>query len=226
MLTSLGGTVYEDLDLKKMLLQGNRVNYDPDKSSLTIGDTVFVNESPLNRQFLQKTNVEGTSHIKLFNVPRQFFGTFIITTSAALVSNACYIVMVYKGYNSIPTYIVKELYRGYRWDFVTFKSTKPVVDGDNSLVISTPSNTIVSRVYVADYLDAYYNFGDLEFMDDGTWGSLPNTVEISKYTTLNTTTTKDRPTYADTGVQYFDTTLNKPIWWTGSKWVDSTGADA
>lgn len=24
---------------------------------------------------------------------------------------------------------------------------------------------------------------------------------------------------------YFDTTLNKPIWWTGSKWVDSTGAD-
>lgn len=27
------------------------------------------------------------------------------------------------------------------------------------------------------------------------------------------------------GFQYFDTTLNKPIWWTGSKWVDSTGAD-
>ena len=25
--------------------------------------------------------------------------------------------------------------------------------------------------------------------------------------------------------QYFDTTLNKPIWWTGSQWVDATGAD-
>lgn len=27
------------------------------------------------------------------------------------------------------------------------------------------------------------------------------------------------------GFQYFDTTLNKPIWWTGTKWVDSTGSD-
>ena len=26
--------------------------------------------------------------------------------------------------------------------------------------------------------------------------------------------------------QYFDTTLNKPIWWTGTKWVDSMGIDA
>lgn len=25
--------------------------------------------------------------------------------------------------------------------------------------------------------------------------------------------------------QYFDTTLNKPIWWTGTKWVDATGAE-
>ena len=25
------------------------------------------------------------------------------------------------------------------------------------------------------------------------------------------------------GFQYFDTTLNKPIWWTGSHWVDATG---
>ena len=27
------------------------------------------------------------------------------------------------------------------------------------------------------------------------------------------------------GFQFFDTTLNKPIWWTGTKWVDATGAD-
>lgn len=29
----------------------------------------------------------------------------------------------------------------------------------------------------------------------------------------------------DTNFQFFDTNLNKPIWWTGSKWVDATGAD-
>lgn len=36
-----------------------------------------------------------------------------------------------------------------------------------------------------------------------------------------------RPNSSDIiiGFQYFDTTLNKPIYWSGSKWVDATGAD-
>lgn len=29
----------------------------------------------------------------------------------------------------------------------------------------------------------------------------------------------------DIGFIYFDITLDKPIYWNGSKWVDSTGAD-
>jgi hypothetical protein len=42
-------------------------------------------------------------------------------------------------------------------------------------------------------------------------------------------TTANRPTLgtADVGYQYFDTTLDadgKPIWWTGTAWVDATGA--
>lgn len=32
-----------------------------------------------------------------------------------------------------------------------------------------------------------------------------------------------RPTKVEKGYCYFDTTLNKPIWWNGSNWVDSTG---
>ena len=35
--------------------------------------------------------------------------------------------------------------------------------------------------------------------------------------------TKNRPTDIDAGFQYFDTTLNKPIWWNGNQWVDATG---
>lgn len=37
--------------------------------------------------------------------------------------------------------------------------------------------------------------------------------------------TEERPTNINIGTQYFDTTLNKPIWYTGSKWVDATGAE-
>jgi peptidoglycan/xylan/chitin deacetylase (PgdA/CDA1 family) len=36
-------------------------------------------------------------------------------------------------------------------------------------------------------------------------------------------TTANRPTYVDIGYNYFDTTLNKPIWYNGTNWVDSTG---
>ena len=37
--------------------------------------------------------------------------------------------------------------------------------------------------------------------------------------------TNKRPTNIQSGFFYFDSTLNKPIWWTGTKWVDATGAD-
>ena len=40
--------------------------------------------------------------------------------------------------------------------------------------------------------------------------------------------TKNRPTIlkdTDAGYTYYDTDINKPIYWTGSKWVDATGAD-
>lgn len=45
--------------------------------------------------------------------------------------------------------------------------------------------------------------------------------------TINRGSSTERPSLfgSDYGFQYFDTTLNKPIWWTGSKWVDATGAE-
>lgn len=36
--------------------------------------------------------------------------------------------------------------------------------------------------------------------------------------------TSNRPTNVLVGFQYFDTTLNKPIFYDGSKWIDTTGA--
>lgn len=37
-------------------------------------------------------------------------------------------------------------------------------------------------------------------------------------------TTSNRPTNVLVGFQYFDTTINKPIFWDVSKWIDATGA--
>jgi len=33
-----------------------------------------------------------------------------------------------------------------------------------------------------------------------------------------------RPSDAQTGQRYYDTTLSKPVWWSGSAWKDATGA--
>lgn len=38
--------------------------------------------------------------------------------------------------------------------------------------------------------------------------------------------TIDRPDGVAVGTVYFDTTLGKPVWWTGSNWVDATGKPA
>jgi hypothetical protein len=43
--------------------------------------------------------------------------------------------------------------------------------------------------------------------------------------TLPSGKTDDRPDPSFIGQNYFDTTLSKPIWWNGSKWVDSMGTE-
>lgn len=43
-------------------------------------------------------------------------------------------------------------------------------------------------------------------------------------TWFDSRTTSNRPTNVLVGFQYFDTTINKPIFWDGSKWIDATGA--
>lgn len=45
-----------------------------------------------------------------------------------------------------------------------------------------------------------------------------------EYRNIGNTTDRPQLTENDKGFYYFDTTINKPIWWTGTKWVDATGA--
>lgn len=45
------------------------------------------------------------------------------------------------------------------------------------------------------------------------------------YNIRNIGNTENRPTNPTIGFQYFDTTLNKPVWWNDTKWIDSNGND-
>lgn len=54
-----------------------------------------------------------------------------------------------------------------------------------------------------------------------------NTIDICPIPVPSFGATGDRPTYdTASSIPYFDTTLGKPVWFNGKKWVDATGADA
>ena len=67
----------------------------------------------------------------------------------------------------------------------------------------------------------YYNETSkmLEVYDGNNWKTTDGyTLPIIGYTA-------NRPTNAIIGQPFFDRSLNKPIWWTGTKWVNATGED-
>lgn len=56
----------------------------------------------------------------------------------------------------------------------------------------------------------------------GEWVNMDGTVIFKRKGTSS-----ERPiikSNIDDNIQFFDTTLNKPIWWNGTNWVDATGA--
>lgn len=65
------------------------------------------------------------------------------------------------------------------------------------------------------------DYNDLENKPD-----IPTIPTVLDYLNNMRGATENRPTFDEvnaTGFQYFDTTLDKPIWWNGTEWVDATG---
>ncbi len=58
---------------------------------------------------------------------------------------------------------------------------------------------------------------------DGNKANYTQIANDSNVLHLSTGNTASRPTGISMGYQYFDTSLNKPIWYTGNNWVDATG---
>jgi len=76
--------------------------------------------------------------------------------------------------------------------------------------------------------DVSFNYQLYETLDGKVYRRNINNADNSWYgwtmPNINAGTTANRPTVSTVGFQYFDTTLQKPIWWGGSAWKDATGA--
>ena len=83
------------------------------------------------------------------------------------------------------------------------------------------NSAVLETINPATYRDTIFVFEDkIGAYKIATSGELAG----AKYRGQLTVAAESRATDIEVGFQYFDTTLNKPIWWNGSAWVDSTGA--
>lgn len=86
---------------------------------------------------------------------------------------------------------------------------KITVTGHSSLNNRTYYCNVVITISTTDYDDSFY----IKFTDKK---------GISSSTISHYGTTANRPTFAsgtNIGFEYFDTTINSPIWWNGTEWV-------
>ena len=106
----------------------------------------------------------------------------------------------------------------------TFDDSKDWVQLDKGLIVPFITQYYgqgITLGYNANLSDRKLTFDNqchlLKYGYDNKWNYV---------STLLSGTTADRPSAAlnmPVGLQYFDTTLVKPIYWTGTSWVDSTG---
>lgn len=116
------------------------------------------------------------------------------------------------------------------WDWYVETPTLPI----NNIVfgMNTPttySNGDDARFVGGGILDAFYLNTDFSAYPVLGWGRYDQTSNVllngsNWYVPfILSGTTANRPTWRTTGMSYFDTTLNKPVWWNGTNWVDATG---
>jgi hypothetical protein len=124
---------------------------------------------------------------------------------------------LYNGNGDLVSYMSPDGSIGV--NYVKLKTNK-ILNANGGL---TYGNNIAGDVVVNDSMSTAKPVTNWTCVTSGTPGVWQQSAHI-----VVTGVTASRPvlTAVDIGVMYFDTTLainGKPIWWTGSKWVDASG---
>lgn len=88
------------------------------------------------------------------------------------------------------------------------------------------SDTIIGVANsVYDFCGGHFKNGRFHLNGGRFVGAYENALSNINLTGFNANqgTTADRPSPSFVGAVYFDTDLGKPVWWSGSNWVDATG---
>lgn len=95
---------------------------------------------------------------------------------------------------------------------------------DNEKVVAAMGNDLNDRILNIDNEISTINTNITNEITRAKAAETTLQTNIDTKVDLDFRTTTNRPTGKTVGYLYFDTTLNKPIWYNGTVWVDSTGA--
>lgn len=173
--------------------------------------SVYYNDTPLlYRDIVYNNNVDITEQ------------GFKMTSNRSGYESLPQLNDTYRGMNLYVTSFYKpSWWNGKRWVDESGFSIAPS-KGSTSV---RPNNFLNSDDTGKQFFDT--QLGRLLFFipgrDNVEWVDVHGHSGMGRYSGSNT----QRPSLFtnDVGYRYFDTTLNKPIWWNGTKWVDATGAD-
>ena len=146
---------------------------------------------------------------------------FSSTNSNAQIA-AHYELHIYKQNSEIKVSI-KQIHRAFAVGLVI---KEPKIEGNVISIYCRPSYVGNSNFYANLYLhakiyQAVLNGNSIEFAPDETSENYEDNLSNLVLESIG----NNRPTNPLSGDTFFDKSINKPIWWTGSKWVDATGAD-
>lgn len=110
----------------------------------------------------------------------------------------------------------------------TITITQSSFKSRNISTLNVKNNNIILNkgIYDIKNITPALNTGTVFIDDNKVYIKTESGQRLIPYTLIGDTA--NRPTFEnnkDSGFQYFDSLLSKPIWWTGTKWVDATGAD-
>lgn len=106
-------------------------------------------------------------------------------------------------------------YSLYKQDDISINASLSVNPKDGLNVLYLKNDETDEIVYIHPF---YFNYKTNEIIK---YNKENNSYTVEEY--INKGITANRPVNPQVGFQYFDTTLNKPIWWSNARWIDSEG---
>lgn len=105
-------------------------------------------------------------------------------------------------------------------DHLSFRVLTQAEAGKDRILLQAKTNVSSEKLFITDVLCfSRLAFFDIDAAANYTGASVEGLAKFVNGTTSN------RPTNTNVGHCYFDTDLNKPVWWNGTNWVDVSGTN-